>query len=164
MEISELLLPAIVIQILQSIKELACHTFDNKKMYPKTSTGNIRLIAASNSSVAQTRQYMWMPVVSVTFPWGSESGQTWPPYLTPPPLTLPQGWSESTHTRVYGPAPPKSTLHTQQSTSSVFGLFLTLIRAPLPNRIWRTFGTLSYKNIYLSFCFGDLLSFLFCLR
>jgi hypothetical protein len=58
LEISELLLPAIVIQILQSIKELVCHTFDNKKMYPKTSTGNIRPIPASNSSVAQTRQYV----------------------------------------------------------------------------------------------------------
>jgi hypothetical protein len=56
LEISELLLPAIVIQILQSIKELVCHTFDNKKMNPKTSAGNIRPIAASNSSVAhQTR-------------------------------------------------------------------------------------------------------------
>ena len=31
LEISELLLPAIVIQILQSIKELVCHTFDNIK-------------------------------------------------------------------------------------------------------------------------------------
>ena len=31
MEISELLLPAIVKQILQFIKELVCHTFDNKK-------------------------------------------------------------------------------------------------------------------------------------
>jgi hypothetical protein len=31
LEISELLLPAIVIQILLSIKELVCHTFDNKK-------------------------------------------------------------------------------------------------------------------------------------
>ncbi len=31
LEISELLLPAIVIQILQSIKELVCHTFNNKK-------------------------------------------------------------------------------------------------------------------------------------
>ncbi len=57
LEISELLLPAIVIQILQSIKELVCHTSDNKKMYPKTSTGNTRPIAASDSSVAQTRQY-----------------------------------------------------------------------------------------------------------
>jgi hypothetical protein len=57
LDISELLLPAIVIQILQSIKELACHTFDNKKMYPKTSAGNIRPIAASDSSVAQTRGY-----------------------------------------------------------------------------------------------------------
>ncbi len=28
LEISELFLPAIVIQILQSIKELVCHTFD----------------------------------------------------------------------------------------------------------------------------------------
>ncbi len=55
LEISELLLPAIVIQILQSIKELVCHTFDNKKMYPKTSTGNTRPIAASDSFVAQTR-------------------------------------------------------------------------------------------------------------
>jgi hypothetical protein len=52
LEISELLLPAIVIQILQSIKELVCHTFDKKKMYPKTSSGNTRPIAASNSSVA----------------------------------------------------------------------------------------------------------------
>jgi hypothetical protein len=32
LEISELLLPAIVIQILQSIKELVCHTFDNKNI------------------------------------------------------------------------------------------------------------------------------------
>ncbi len=56
LEISELLLPAIVIQILHSIKELVCHTFDNKKkLYPKTSAGNIRPIAASDSSVAQTR-------------------------------------------------------------------------------------------------------------
>jgi hypothetical protein len=56
LEISELLLPAIVIQILQSIKEVVCHTFDNKKLYPKTSAGNMRPIAASDSSVAQTRQ------------------------------------------------------------------------------------------------------------
>jgi hypothetical protein len=35
LEISELLLPAIVIQILQSIKELVCHTFDNKNCIPK---------------------------------------------------------------------------------------------------------------------------------
>ncbi len=55
LEISELLLPAIVIQILQSIKELVCHTLD-KKMYPKTSVGKTRPIAASDSSVAQTRQ------------------------------------------------------------------------------------------------------------
>jgi hypothetical protein len=55
LEISELLLPAMVVQILQSMKELVCHTFNNKKMYPKTSAGNIRPIAASNSSVAQTR-------------------------------------------------------------------------------------------------------------
>jgi hypothetical protein len=55
LEIPELLLPAIVIQLL-SKKELLCHTYDNKKMYPKTSAGNIRPIAASNSSVAQTRQ------------------------------------------------------------------------------------------------------------
>jgi hypothetical protein len=26
-------------------------------------------------------------------------------YLTPPPLTSPQGCSESTHARVYGPTP-----------------------------------------------------------
>jgi hypothetical protein len=58
LEISELLLPAIVIQILQPIKELVWHTFDNKKIYPKTSAGNIRPIAASNSSVAQTRQFV----------------------------------------------------------------------------------------------------------
>ncbi len=32
LEISELSLPAIVIQIIQSIKELVCHTFDNKKI------------------------------------------------------------------------------------------------------------------------------------
>ncbi len=32
LEISELSLPAIVIQILQSIKELVCHTFYNKKL------------------------------------------------------------------------------------------------------------------------------------
>jgi hypothetical protein len=57
LEISELLLPAVVIQILQFIKELVCHTFDNKKLYPKTSAINMRPIAASNSSVAQTRQY-----------------------------------------------------------------------------------------------------------
>jgi hypothetical protein len=57
LEISELLLPAIVIQILQAIKELVCHTFDNKKMHAKISAGNTRPIAASNSSVAQTRQY-----------------------------------------------------------------------------------------------------------
>ncbi len=31
LEISELLLPAIVVQILQAIKELVCLTFDNKK-------------------------------------------------------------------------------------------------------------------------------------
>jgi hypothetical protein len=35
LEISELLLPAIVIQILLSIKELVCHTFDKKKCIPK---------------------------------------------------------------------------------------------------------------------------------
>ncbi len=58
LEISELLLLAIVIQILQSIKELVCHTFDNKKLYPKTSAGNMRPIAASDSFVAQTRQYI----------------------------------------------------------------------------------------------------------
>ncbi len=58
LEISELLLPAMVVQILQSMKELVCHTFNNKKMYPKTSAGNIRPIAASNSSVAQTRWYV----------------------------------------------------------------------------------------------------------
>jgi hypothetical protein len=57
-EISELLLPAIVIQILQAIREMVCYTFDNKKMYAKTSTGNTRPIAASNSSVAQTREYI----------------------------------------------------------------------------------------------------------
>jgi hypothetical protein len=56
LEISELLLPAIVIQILQAIKELVCHTFDYKKMYAKTSAGNTRPIAASNSSDAQTGQ------------------------------------------------------------------------------------------------------------
>jgi hypothetical protein len=38
-EISELLLPAIVIQILQSIKELVCHTFDNKKIIHVRSQG-----------------------------------------------------------------------------------------------------------------------------
>ena len=57
LEISELLLPAIVIQILQSIKELVCHTFDKKKLYPKTSAGNTRPITASDSFVAQTRRY-----------------------------------------------------------------------------------------------------------
>ncbi len=35
LELSELLLPVIVIQILQSIKELVCHTFEDKKLYPK---------------------------------------------------------------------------------------------------------------------------------
>ncbi len=58
LEISELLLPAIVIQILQAIKELVCHTFNNKKLYPKTSAGNMRQIAASNSFVAQTGRYL----------------------------------------------------------------------------------------------------------
>ncbi len=59
LEISELSLPAIVIQILQSIKELVCHTFDNKKivLYPKTSAGNTRHITASATFAAQTRQY-----------------------------------------------------------------------------------------------------------
>jgi hypothetical protein len=32
LEISELLLPAIAAQILQAIKELVCHTFNNKKI------------------------------------------------------------------------------------------------------------------------------------
>jgi hypothetical protein len=54
LEISELLLPAIVIQTLQSIKELVCHTLKIKKNYPKSSAGNIRPIAASDSSVALT--------------------------------------------------------------------------------------------------------------
>ncbi len=58
LEISELSLPAIAIQILQSIKELVCHTFDNKKQYPKTSAGNTRHIAASATFVAQTRRYL----------------------------------------------------------------------------------------------------------
>ncbi len=58
LEISELLLPAIVIQILQAIKELVSHTFDKKKLYAKTSAGNTRPISASDSSVAQTRQYV----------------------------------------------------------------------------------------------------------
>jgi hypothetical protein len=57
LEISELLLPAMVIQILQAIIELVCHTFDIKKnvWYAKTCAGNTRPIAASDSSVALTR-------------------------------------------------------------------------------------------------------------
>ncbi len=49
LEISELLLPVIVIQILQSIKELVCHTFPQyKNCIPKLhSAGNTRHIAAS---------------------------------------------------------------------------------------------------------------------
>ncbi len=41
--------------MLQATKELVCHTFTNKKMYAKNSTGNIRTIAASDCLVAQTR-------------------------------------------------------------------------------------------------------------
>ncbi len=48
-----------------------------------------------------------------------------------------------------------STLCILHRDSSVFGLFLSLIRSPIPNRIVRTIGTLPYNYICHVVCFWD---------
>jgi hypothetical protein len=58
--ISELLLPAIVIQILQSIKELVCHTFNNKKIVSQKLALEIRDLSLLATVLLPRLDNIWM--------------------------------------------------------------------------------------------------------
>ncbi len=66
--------------------------------------------------------------------------------LTCPPDDVPPRGSITPHPHVTGSIKKNTTPRIQQLTSSDFGLFLTLIRAPLHTRIAKTVGTSSYMN------------------
>ncbi len=59
---------------------------------------------------------------------------------------MPPRGSITPHPHVTGSVKKNTIPHIQQLTSSGFGPFLTLIRAPLPTQIAKTVGTSSYMN------------------